>query len=274
MSRDAVIVFLVAALVAAAALAWRRWERGKVTVWEWQAGLLFRDGRFVRALPAGRHARGRGDHVATVSLNARTDVVARQEALTRDGFAVRLSAVLYWRVTDARRYHAANDGSDPLLPTSLLVATQLALRQVVGESDLDGLLAPNVEGTPMDAARRAPVAEALAAIGAELESITLRDLHLPAELRRMVTEAERARREGLAALERARGELAALRSLANAARMLRGNPELQALRTLQALTPAPGRAAPTLVLGAGALMPVGTREAAPETAADPDPEIA
>jgi len=81
-------------------------------------------------------------------------------------------------------------------------------------------------------------------------------LILPAETRRLVTEVERARREAQAALERARGEQAALRSLANAARMLRNNPELHTLRVLQALNPIPGRPAPTLVLGGGAVIPL------------------
>ena len=67
--------------------------------------------------------------------------------------------------------------------------------------------------------------------------------------------------EGLAALERARGEQAALRSLANAARLMRGNPELQALRTLQALSATPGRPAPTLVLGMPPFMPAPLGEA-------------
>lgn len=82
----------------------------------------------------------------------------------------------------------------------------------------------------------------------------------------MVTEVERARREGEAALECARGEQAALRSLANAARLLKGNPELHALRVLQALAASPGKVPPTLVLGAGALLPTGSAapDAAPE----------
>ena len=43
---------------------------------------------------------------------------------------------------------------------------------------------------------------------------------------------------------------------ANAARMLRNNPELQTLRVLQSLNPTQGRPAPTLVLGGGAVMPL------------------
>jgi len=56
----------------------------------------------------------------------------------------------------------------------------------------------------------------------------------------------RARREGLAALERARGETAALRNLANAARMIEQNPHLLQLRTLQVMEHTMGN---TYVLG-------------------------
>ena len=45
----------------------------------------------------------------------------------------------------------------------------------------------------------------------------------------------RARAEGHAALERARGESAALRNLANAARLMDGNPALMNLRLLQTI---------------------------------------
>jgi regulator of protease activity HflC (stomatin/prohibitin superfamily) len=103
-----------------------------------------------------------------------------------------------------------------------------------------------------------------------IASAAIRDIILPAETRRLYSEFERARLEGLAALERARGEQAALRSLANSARMLKGNPELMNLRLLHALAGQPGRPAPTVVLGGGTgLLPVSAGE--PETGADQTP---
>jgi regulator of protease activity HflC (stomatin/prohibitin superfamily) len=56
----------------------------------------------------------------------------------------------------------------------------------------------------------------------------------------------KAQKEGQAALERARGETAALRNLANAARIMDDNPNLLQLRALQALSDSPSN---TLVLG-------------------------
>lgn len=59
---------------------------------------------------------------------------------------------------------------------------------------------------------------------------------LPGEMRRTFAEVIKARNEGQAALERARGETAALRNLANAARTISDNPVLLNLRLLQSIT--------------------------------------
>jgi len=58
----------------------------------------------------------------------------------------------------------------------------------------------------------------------------------------------KAKQEGQAALERARGESASLRNLANAARVLEGHPGLMNLRLMQSLSTAQA-AGNTLVLG-------------------------
>lgn len=71
-----------------------------------------------------------------------------------------------------------------------------------------------------------------AELGLEVLGVDLRDLILPAEI----------------------------------PRQLRDNPELQNLRMPQALNTAPGKAPPTLVLGAGQILPVRTGGAA-----EPDP---
>jgi regulator of protease activity HflC (stomatin/prohibitin superfamily) len=57
----------------------------------------------------------------------------------------------------------------------------------------------------------------------------------PGELKNIFAQVVSARNEGLAALERARGETAALRNLANAAKLLEDNPAMLQLRMLQAI---------------------------------------
>lgn len=66
----------------------------------------------------------------------------------------------------------------------------------------------------------------------------MRDLTFPSELKRAFAEVLKAKQEGQAALERARGETAALRNLANAARLMEGNPALFNLRLIQSVATA------------------------------------
>jgi regulator of protease activity HflC (stomatin/prohibitin superfamily) len=68
----------------------------------------------------------------------------------------------------------------------------------------------------------------------------------PGEMKKAFAQVVKAQKDGQAALEKARGETAALRSLANAARMMDDNPNLLQLRALQALADSGGN---TLVLG-------------------------
>ena len=74
---------------------------------------------------------------------------------------------------------------------------------------------------------------------------------LPGDLKKIFAQVVKARQEGLAALERARGETAALRNLANAAQMLQRNPQLFQLRLLQVAGQQTGT---TLIVG----MPQGS----------------
>jgi regulator of protease activity HflC (stomatin/prohibitin superfamily) len=69
---------------------------------------------------------------------------------------------------------------------------------------------------------------------------------LPPDLKKAYTQVIKAQKEGLAVLEKARGETAALRHLANTAKMLEDNPMLFQLRLLQSVGESSGN---TLVIG-------------------------
>src|SRR4030067_2173938 len=72
-------------------------------------------------------------------------------------------------------------------------------------------------------------------LGVELLAVNIKDIMFPGELKNIYAQVVNARNEGLAALERARGESAALRNLANAAKLMENNPALFQLRLLQAV---------------------------------------
>lgn len=215
----------------------------RIVVQEWERVLLYRDGRFEEALEPGRHRRLRWRRRRVrVVVRPRLLVVPGQEVLTADGLSVRVSLTVACRTADPRRWHESVEDADAFVYAAL----QVALREAVAGRTLDELLTAR-DTVPEDVRQR--VGTAAEAVGVAVESLALRDVMVPAELRRAAAEVATARAQGQAALERARGEVAAIRALANAARMVAEQPALLQLRTLQAveaggatvvLTPDPG----------------------------------
>ena len=89
-------------------------------------------------------------------------------------------------------------------------------------------------------------ASTLAKLGLELLSVDVRDFMIPGEMKRAFAGVVAARKEGEVALERARGETAALRNLANAAGMVEQHPGLLQIRLLQEIGGSSGN---TLMVG-------------------------
>lgn len=208
------------------------------TVHEWEHGLLYRNGRFAGILPPGRYRTiGWSDRLVVTLPNVPTfESLRAVEVTSADRLCFRLSALIVYEITEPRVAH------ENRYREGLQHAGTEALIRLAAARGLETLLA---ERPSLDAALLAlfdrPVAGCRIA-GASISAVTL-----PPEVRRLYAEVERARLEGQASLERARAEQAALRSLANSARMLKGNPELMNLRLLQALSGGKGGA--TLVLG-------------------------
>jgi regulator of protease activity HflC (stomatin/prohibitin superfamily) len=234
-----------------------------VTVYDYEAGLKFVQGKLVETLPPGRYIKGgflsAADDtiIERVDMREQTFAVAGQEILTQDNLPVRVTVVVRWRIGDAalQKRTAASPA------TRLYETVQVFLRKRVGVTTLDALLADREQVT---AGAVGELEAEAAKAGLVLIAIDMRDLTLVGGAKQAYADLWRAQKEGLSALERARGELAALRTLANAARMLKGNPELMNLRLLQALNGQPGKAAPTVVLGGGGgLLPV-SRDPAPD----------
>jgi regulator of protease activity HflC (stomatin/prohibitin superfamily) len=223
----------------------------QIVVQEWERVLLYRDGRFQEMLGAGRHRRLRWRRRRVrVQIRPRLLVVPSQEVLTADGLSVKVSLTVAVRTENPRRWYESVEDADAFVYAAL----QIALREAVAARTLDELLAAR-DSLPADVRER--VQGATDAVGVAIDSLSLRDVMVPAELRRAAAEVAAARSQGQAALERARSEVAATRALANAARMVAEQPGLLQLRTLQAveaggatvvLTTGPSTADPTSVV--------------------------
>ncbi|MCG3130868.1 MAG: hypothetical protein FLDDKLPJ_01642 [Phycisphaerae bacterium] len=213
------------------------------TIDDGHVGLLKRSGRFVEELPPGMHLRaGLSVDVERIDLRRHAVVLAGQDLLTKDNMTVKVSLHAEQRVVSALRTRR-----DAVSWTeAVYTALHLALREAVAGRTFDEMLADR-GATAKEIADR--VAAEAAELGVRIERVALRDVMLPADLRRAFAEVLRLREEGKAALEKARGETAALRSLANAARMLKDNPELLSMRMVQSIETVGATPGNTLVLG-------------------------
>jgi regulator of protease activity HflC (stomatin/prohibitin superfamily) len=141
----------------------------------------------------------------------------------------------------------------------------MALREIVGKEKIDVLIEnrAGIGGKLMEL-----TSGKAAEMGLKLISADVKDMMFPGEMKKAFAQVVKAQKEGQAALERARGETAALRSLANAARTMDDNPNLLQLRALQALADSSGN---TLVLGLpNNTVPVGKQKPQPATSSKPE----
>ena len=112
-------------------------------------------------------------------------------------------------------------------------AAQIALRAIAGGVTIEALLGQRLDIGAQLLARVQPDA---VKVGINVTAVEVKDVSLPNDLKRAFSDVLKAKQEGQAALERARGESAALRNLANGARVLEGNPALQNLRLMQSIS--------------------------------------
>jgi regulator of protease activity HflC (stomatin/prohibitin superfamily) len=251
------VAVIVAGIALAAFLAWSAWNAlvARITIYEYERGLRYDAGRFAGVLEPGRYTiLRRRTRIDTIDVRPRLVSVPGQEVITADGVSIRVSLTAELELVDP--VVAVNEHGNYV--EKLYVALQLALREVVATTEIDTLLE-----------QRAAVGERLAEmtrdeaarLGLHLVRVDAKDFMFPGELRKTFAQVVAARKEGLAALERARGETAALRNLANASRVMEANPSLLQLRALQEIGRTGGN---TVVLGLPAsTTPLPLREASP-----------
>ena len=226
-----------------------RWGLRCITIFEYERGLRYFRGRFVRTLEAGQYwfspLRSRIDKV---DVRARFLAVSGQEVLTSDGVCVKASLAAKYEIVDPDL--AINQAQD--YNGMLYLELQMALREIIGRATADEI----VEGRNDFAEKLMELsAQSAERLGLKLHGVNLKDIMFPGALKQTFAQVVLARKEGQAALERARGETAALRHLANAAKMMEDNPALLQLRLLHSLAGSTGN---TLVLGMPDSFPVAT----------------
>ncbi len=200
-----------------------------LTVHPTQRVLESRAGRPTRELGPGRHWRRLRATYLWVDVRPRLLPVAPQEVLTADGVTVKVTAVARTQVVDAVRF--TESAADPY--DAVYLAVQVALREALASYEADAVVrSGRREVTGLVTAAARVVAEE---VGVEVREVVVKDVVLPLELRSAYAEVVTGRQRALAQLEAARAETAALRSLANGAKLLDEHPALARLRLVQAL---------------------------------------
>lgn len=195
------------------------------------AAVRYAKGAFVAVLPAGRHATRPGHSHRLVDVRERLLPLALQEIPAADGIPVRVAATLRVAVVDPRLFlEQAQDAF-----ATVYLVTQVALREglagmTAAELTARGAMLPIADIT-------AKVEASASRVGVAIVEVVVKDVVLPAELRVAAMELATAKHRAAVQLEQARAETAALRSMANAAKLLDDHPALARLRLVQAAGP-------------------------------------
>ncbi len=202
-----------------------------VQVPQYHVGVLYVDGKVAQLLEAGMHYFWkfvRDLRVETIDLRLQVIEVAGQEILTKDKVPLRVNLNAGYRVTDVLAAYARQAKPVDYLYKEL----QFGLRAAVGTRTLDELL----ENKGMiDQAVAEYIKRRVEGFGLEVESVGVRDIILPGEMKTILAKVVEAEKAALANVIRRREETAAPRSLLNTARVMEDNPTALRLKELETL---------------------------------------
>jgi len=177
-----------------------------------------------------------------VDIRIKAVDVPDQDAITKDNVSLKVNAVLYYKVADAK--HAVIEVEDFGYAVSQLAQT--TMRDVVGEVSLDELLSKR---DSVSKRIREIVDKATDPWGIKVESVELKHVELPEQLKRTIGKEAEAEREKRAVIIKAEGEVIASENMSKAARTLATGPGALHLRTLQTLNDLSSDKSNTVVLG-------------------------
>ncbi len=168
------------------------------------------------------------DRAVVVSMRISVLDVPSQDVITRDNVSLKVSAVVYSKVIDARQ---AVVGVENYRSATSQIA-QTTLRSVLGEVTLDELLAAREK---LSQRLREIIDMATEPWGVEVSAVELKSVDLPEQIQRAMGRQAEAEREKRAKIIAAEGELLASKQLLEAANVISANPTAIQMRYLQTL---------------------------------------
>jgi regulator of protease activity HflC (stomatin/prohibitin superfamily) len=202
-----------------------------VQVPQYHVALLYVDGKVAKLLEPGISAFfkfTRELKADIVDLRLQVLEVAGQEILTRDKVSLRVNLTAGYRITDVLVAFAKQ--AKPL--DYLYKELQFGLRAAVGTRTLDELLENKhvIDDVVNDHIKRR-----LAGYGLEVESVGVKDIILPGDMKAILAKVVEAEKAAQANVIRRREETAATRSLLNTAKVMEDNPTALRLKELETL---------------------------------------
>lgn len=194
---------------------------------EYQRGVMFTLGKYTGTkMPGWRLVIPIFQQMRKVDIRTKAVDVPDQEAITKDNVSIHINAVIYYKVSDSSKSIIAVEN----FYWAISQLAQTTMRNAVGEVSLDDLLknrdqiAHRIQGI---------VDKASDPWGIRVESVELKDIVLPQDLKRTMAKEAEAEREKRAVIIRAAGEVEAAENMSKAANMLNEAPGALHLRTLQ-----------------------------------------
>ncbi len=198
-------------------------------IYQYEKGILFRFGKYKATLNPGiNFIIPVLDELRKVDMRIQTRDIPKQEVITKDNIPALVNTVVYFKI------EKAEDAVLKIENYAYAVAqyTQAALRDVIGNSELDFVLT-----------EREKIAENIKKIvdaetgewGVDISSIKIQEIELPAEMKRAMAKQAEAERERRATIITSEGEYSASENLMKAAENLSKSKGALHLRTLQTI---------------------------------------
>ncbi len=197
---------------------------------EYERAVVFRLGRVLK------NEKGPGlvlifwpiDTIVKVSLRVVTWDIPPQDVITRDNVSLKVNAVVYFRVISATKAVIEVEN----FRYAVEQAAQTSLRSVLGEVELDDLLAQREK---LNTRLQTILDEHTGVWGVKVTQVQVKQVDLPQEMQRAIAAQAEAERERRAKIIAAEGEFQASAKLSEAAAVLNREPVAITLRYLQTL---------------------------------------
>ena len=196
---------------------------------EYERGVLFTFGKYTGIKkPGWRLVIPILQQMQKIDIRTKAVDVPNQEAITKDNITISLNAVIYYHVHDSAKAVIAVEN----FYYAISQLAQTTMRNIVGEVTLDELLQNREQ---ISQRIKVIVDEASNAWGIVVESVDLKDVVLPENMKRTMAKEAEAEREKRAVIIKAQGDKEAADNLAQAAQTLATQPGALHLRTLQTI---------------------------------------